>query len=165
MFELEISDLSTAVWLSAHWATHTISLLDPEVSFLTLPEARAGAALRRYHFHDIGPNDTISRLLTHPTLVTQAQIEDMLTFTQELTSIDKLLVHCHAGISRSTAVACGILCQHGLTPADAIKTVFSIRRQAFPNRYIISLLDNTLGLEGQLKQAIDEVIQKIKYFY
>jgi len=156
MFELEISDLRSALWLSKHWATHTISLIDPDVRFLTLPVAGEGGQLRRYYFHDICPNDTISQLLANPTVVTQTQIEDILAFTQELTPTDKVLVHCHAGISRSTAVACGILCQHGLTPSEAIEKVFTLRKQAYPNRYIISLLDDLLELNGQLEQVVKE---------
>ncbi len=81
-------------------------------------------------------------------------------FTALLQSTDKLLVHCHSGISRSTAVASGILCQHGLTPHEAIKYVLSIRSQAVPNQHILSLFDKLLKLNGQLVIASIEEVAK-----
>ncbi len=60
------------------------------------------------------------------------------------------LVHCQAGISRSTAVACGILCQHGFSPSEAVQYVRSIRPQAKPNQHVLKLFDEILGLEGKL---------------
>lgn len=62
----------------------------------------------------------------------------------------KLLVHCGAGISRSTAVACGILCQHRLSPKEAIDTVYLLRKGACPNEHIIALMDEALDLKGSL---------------
>ncbi|EDN68089.1 protein tyrosine phosphatase [Beggiatoa sp. PS] len=135
MFELKISDLVEAKQLSQQWATHTISLLDPGIEHLLkelnsdikIPVAMSGKKLRRYYFHDIVNEDDFLILLTEdstPTLATPAQIKDILAFTVLLNDKDKLLIHCQAGISRSTAVACGVLCQYGLTPLEAIQYVY-----------------------------------------
>jgi predicted protein tyrosine phosphatase len=166
MFKLKICDLYDAVYLSKTWATHTVSLLDPDIekhNFFIIPVAGENRKLRRYYFHDITPEDSWNHYFrTEFELATPKQIQEILAFTASLVPTDNLLVHCHAGISRSTAVACGILCQHGLTPRDSIKHVLSIRKQAFPNRYILKLFDELLGLEGELANvAFEEFAQSV----
>ncbi|MDM8558892.1 hypothetical protein [Candidatus Parabeggiatoa sp. HSG14] len=159
MFELKISCLRKAIQLSQEWATHTVSLVNPEIIKhpITLPTARKGALLQRYYFHDITKNDFLL-FLKHPKLAEPKQIKDILEFTTSLQSTDKLLIHCHSGISRSTAVACGILCQHGLLPCKAIQHVLSIRPQANPNPHVLKIFDKILGFKGELvATAIKEV--------
>jgi predicted protein tyrosine phosphatase len=168
MFELKISDLNEAEQLSFKWATHTISLLDPGIEDLLkfvdldikIPVAMPGKQLRRYYFHDIVNEDDFIILATEdstPILATPAQIKDILALTAHLTNEDKLLVHCLAGVSRSTAVACGVLCQHGFTPLEAMQYVLKIRPQAKPNPYILKLFDEILGFDGQL---VTEIINR-----
>jgi predicted protein tyrosine phosphatase len=151
MFELKISSLRDALQLQP-WATHTISLLDPDfLAISQVPEPSFEQQVLRHYFHDIGM-EKFSSFFHNPKQkpATAQQIQEILEFTAPLESADKLLVHCHAGLSRSTAVACGILCQHGLTPTEAVKYVLSIRSQAFPNQHVIKLFDDVLELEGQL---------------
>jgi predicted protein tyrosine phosphatase len=162
MFQLKISGLKEAEQLSEQWATHTISLLDPGIEEvlqlidfnLKIPVAMPGKQLRRYYFHDaVDENDFLmfpTEYSTTPILATSAQMKDILAFTTTLNDQNKLLIHCQAGISRSTAVACGVLCQHGLTPLEAVQYVFKIRPQAGPNPYILNLFDDILGFDGQL---------------
>jgi predicted protein tyrosine phosphatase len=157
MFELKISNKREARQLSQEWATHTISLLSPSLikdDNRKLPVAGKDSVLRRYYFDDINPNHVSNKSKKAATL---EQIQDILGFTAPLTSTDKLLVHCAAGFSRSPAVACGVLCQHGLTPYEAVKYVLSIRPQAFPNQHVLRLFDDILGLEGQLVPASIEL--------
>ncbi|HDN26841.1 MAG TPA: hypothetical protein ENG03_07050 [Thioploca sp.] len=158
MFELKISDLQDAF-------THTISLLDPGIENygFTIPVASPDGKLRRYYFHDIMDEYDHNFLIyltkePIPVLATLQQIQDILEFTAPLQSTDKLLVHCQAGVSRSTAVACGILCQHGLTPSEAAEYVISIRPIAYPNQHVLTLFDELLGLEGKLVVAGTEEI-------
>jgi len=165
MFKLKITDLENALKLAPHWATYTISLLDPDYSF-RLPQPSAGALLRRYYFHDISNERFIRHFEFFELegtfqLATREQIQDILEFISPLQDHDKLLVHCHAGISRSTAVACGILCEHGLSPNEAVKHVLSIRPQASPNSHVINLFDELLGLENQLNQAVEEEMDRL----
>jgi predicted protein tyrosine phosphatase len=151
MFELKISSLRQALELSTHWATHTVSLLDPDYEG-TKPEPSQISLLRRYYFHDLSPR--LSTSFFGQTLATPEQIKEILEFTKTLKPTDKLLVHCHAGISRSTAVGCGVLCQHGLTPTEAIEYILSIREIAWPNEHLISLFDDILEFDGELIKAV-----------
>lgn len=165
MFKLKITDLENALKLAPRWATYTISLLDSDYRW-QLPQPSATALLRRYYFDDV----SIARYYYDEVstdgkslfqLATHEQIQDILEFISPLQDHDKLLVHCHAGISRSTAVACGILCEHGLSPNEAVKHVLSIRPQASPNSHVINLFDQLLGLENQLNQAVEEEMDRL----
>jgi predicted protein tyrosine phosphatase len=156
MFELKITKFSQAHQLSEHWATHTISLLDPELlndDKSLFPKASKNGKLKRYFFHDLEPKYQqyfLPLLGGQVVIATREQMQEILEFTAPLQSTDKLLVHCHAGMSRSTAVASGVLCQHGLTPIEAVKHVVNIRPIAMPNRHLLTLFDELLGLQGQL---------------
>ena len=68
------------------------------------------------------------------------------------------LIHCHGGISRSTAA--GIIfmmtCNAKLSIEDAFDCIMSIRPQAWPNELILYYADEIMGLNGLLcKHAVD----------
>ena len=84
-------------------------------------------------------------------------IQDILEYVKILPKDSHLLVHCMAGISRSTATAMAILAErygqgHELEIATYIR---ELRPQANPNRFICSLTDSLL--ETTLENAADEV--------
>jgi predicted protein tyrosine phosphatase len=83
-------------------------------------------------------------------------IQGILNFTQNLTPNDRILIHCHAGISRSPAVALGVHCQHGATPEEAVSKILEVRHSAFPNLLVTTLMDNELGLKGELIMAVEK---------
>jgi len=60
-----------------------------------------------------------------------------------------LLIHCTAGISRSTATALGILVYLGYSYEDAFNTVEKVRPWLHPNKWIIKCFDNALGKNGE----------------
>jgi predicted protein tyrosine phosphatase len=159
LFELRISSLDHADEISQQWATHTISILDTDLTRMIfaletfyeelIPKPREGLSLYRCHFDDVTPKDNFGFIVA-----TLADIQAILAFSADLTPDDKLLVHCSAGISRSTAVATGILCQHGLSPTAALEKVFAVRKNAIPNPHIIALMDEALKLNGELESAL-----------
>ncbi len=167
-FKLKISSLREAYQLQ-EWATHVISLLDPDfwasygsqMNTIKLPgENLDHQQVQRYYFHDLTKEDSSMVWVENPKLARAEQIQDILKFTASLQATDKLLIYCHAGISRSTAVACGVLCQHNLTPSEAIEYVLSIRPPALPNSYVLSLFDQELKLEGKLVTTVEERLDK-----
>ncbi len=161
MFDLKISDLFQADTISKHWATDVVSLVNPESS-VQLPQPGLGVAHRCYYFHDVTEEDLkyFGPESVGYQLATPEQVTDLLEFTKRLTSESKLLVHCHAGISRSTATACGILCQHNLSPSVAIQRVLEVRPQALPNLYLIRLFDELLDMRGSLIEAVDTELER-----
>ena len=86
----------------------------------------------------------------HPHAPRLQDVERILDFTSGLTTKSKVLVHCHAGVSRSTAAAYAILCQH-TSPGMEMENLLhiqSLREWAYPNRLIIELADKVLNRKG-----------------
>lgn len=89
----------------------------------------------------------------------EAHIDRVLTFVRNWDRNAPLVVHCFAGISRSTASAFMTAC--ALNPhRDEIAIARQIRRaspSAFPNRLIVSLADRALGRNGRMLRALDDI--------
>jgi predicted protein tyrosine phosphatase len=134
----------------ARGVTHLLSILDPDYPDpLTDYPAHQRLTLR---FHDaVGPG---------PGLVppNREHVEELLAFGRTLPGGDPshLLVHCHAGVSRSTAAMAGLLLQaHPEASEDALlRHISLIRRQAWPNSIMIGHVDDILGREGRLVTAL-----------
>jgi predicted protein tyrosine phosphatase len=134
--------------------THVLSILDPEQpdpDFGRYPP-HVRTLLR---FHDI----------IDPTpgmvLPSVADVEAILAFgravmTDGAGAEAHLLVHCHAGISRSTAAMTSILAQaHPERDEPSIvEQVFDIRAKAWPNLLMIGFADDLLGRGGRLTEAV-----------
>jgi predicted protein tyrosine phosphatase len=88
-----------------------------------------------------------------------AHIEQVLAFVRGWDRSAPLVVHCYAGISRSTASAFAAACM--LNPhRDEVSIARQIRaasRVASPNRLIVALADKALGREGRMLRALDEM--------
>lgn len=87
--------------------------------------------------------------LTGPYKPTQGDVEALLHFAAQQPG--KLLVHCHKGESRSTAIAIGILIQRGATLEHAtqqLQTAHKPARPFTPNLLILSHLEQVLGVAG-----------------
>jgi predicted protein tyrosine phosphatase len=88
-----------------------------------------------------------------------AHIEQVLNFVRGWNRSAPLVVHCYAGISRSTASAFAAVC--ALNPdRDEISIAKQIRAAspiAQPNRLIVSLADKALGREGRMLRALDQM--------
>jgi predicted protein tyrosine phosphatase len=86
-------------------------------------------------------------------------VETVLNFIRGWDRQAPLVVHCYAGISRSTASAFAAVCM--LNPhRDEIEIARQIRAAspiASPNRLIVSLADKALGRDGRMLRALDEM--------
>ncbi len=86
---------------------------------------------------------------------TEREIARILTFSAHFMRWDKILVHCRAGVSRSTALAFAIACQHS-HPGEERKAFAYIRKlrpQLLPNRLIVITADRLLEREGRMIAA------------
>ena len=81
-----------------------------------------------------------------------------LRWSQDLKKGDRLLVHCSAGVSRSTALAFSILCQHWGrdTELECFAELMAIRPIAAPNPMVVALADELLARNGQMRRAITD---------
>lgn len=68
----------------------------------------------------------------------------------------RVLIHCVAGVSRSTAAAVILLLLRGVEQVDAFQHVFKIRSQAVPNMAMIASFKRLLAEEMDLNRAIEE---------
>jgi predicted protein tyrosine phosphatase len=89
----------------------------------------------------------------------ETHIEQVLQFVRGWDRHAPMVVHCYAGISRSTASAFAAVC--ALNPhRDEIAIARQMRAAspiASPNRLIVSLADKALGREGRMLRALDEM--------
>lgn len=102
----------------------------------------------KYHVtvcHDISENMEDWYVL--PTI---EMFEEVLEFSKGFVEYDKVMIHCSAGIARSTATALMVLLQHGATIEEAYDIVFEARPHMNPNTLILSFADNLLGYSGEL---------------
>jgi predicted protein tyrosine phosphatase len=146
--------------------THVLSILDPEWPD---PPAFAGFTPHRrlaLRFHDI------IEVTPGWLAPSQADVERLLEFGRELPEFGRepngpaqshLLVHCHAGVSRSTAAAALILAQaYPERPArEALDAVARMRPRAWPNLRILELGDALLGRNGEIVAAASAVYRRV----
>ena len=103
--------------------------------------------------------DDITEALEGFVAPTETHIEQVLTFVRGWDRQAPLVVHCYAGISRSTASAFAAVC--ALNPhRDEIAIARQIRSAsaiASPNRLIVSLADKALGRDGRMLRALYEM--------
>lgn len=68
----------------------------------------------------------------------------------------RLLVNCHAGVSRSTAAAAILMAQHAPgQEREAFMRLADVRPVALPNHLMVQLADEVLGRNGALMDGLD----------
>ena len=86
-------------------------------------------------------------------------VERVLSFVRGWDRSAPLVIHCYAGVSRSTASAFAAAC--ALNPhRDEMVIARQIRSAspiANPNRLLVSLADNALGRDGRMLRALDDI--------
>jgi predicted protein tyrosine phosphatase len=89
---------------------------------------------------------------------TEDDVRGIIQLAEQLRSESgTLLIHCEAGVSRSTATALIIYaCWLGPGHEDeAMERVVTQRPYAIPNRRMVAIADNLLALDGRLLQTRD----------
>lgn len=86
-------------------------------------------------------------------------LSQLLRFVEKWDQRTPLVIHCYAGVSRSTAAAFVAACM--LAPErDEHDIAWTIRRlspTATPNRRIVALADARLGRDGRMLAAVDAI--------
>lgn len=93
------------------------------------------------------------------TACTMADIERLLVFGERVNAAGEaarhLLIHCHAGISRSTAAAAVMMAQFNPgRETEAFLALLQIRRHAWPNTRVVEMADRILGRGGALLDGL-----------
>jgi predicted protein tyrosine phosphatase len=133
-------------------ARHVISLIR-EISLVLRPDAVAPEN------HLIIGVDDITCAMDGYTVPCEEHVARLLDFVQSWDRAAPMVVHCYAGISRSTASAFAAAC--ALNPQrDEISIAWELRRAsptANPNALIVSLADRLLGRGGRMSHAIETI--------
>ncbi|HEX4198346.1 MAG TPA: hypothetical protein VHZ26_12995 [Caulobacteraceae bacterium] len=133
-------------------ASHLVTLIDPGTPVerpLSVPEGR--------HLRlDVNDIDAPMAGYRAPDA---ASVVKILEFSRGWDASAPMVVHCFAGISRSTASAFAIACDRNPdVPEDQIALVLrQAASHAFPNRRIVALADALLGRRGRMVQAIEAI--------
>ncbi len=138
--------------ITEHNPSHLISLLGHE-SMIETPDAITGDNHLKLSMNDISAPQA--------GYVTpgEAHVERLINFVQNWPQSSPMLIHCWAGISRSTAAAYITLCLNN--PETDENTLAQFLRDASPsatpNRLIVHLADNMLGRNGRMIDAIEAI--------
>lgn len=129
-----------------------VTLLSPGTD-VTRPLAIAQAR----HLH-LMVSDIVDPMDGH-VLPARKHVDDYLNFVRTWDQRAPMLVHCYAGVSRSTATAFMAVC--ALRPdraeTDIAKRLRHASPTATPNPRMIALADAALGRDGRMIQAISAI--------
>jgi predicted protein tyrosine phosphatase len=132
--------------LAAHAPSHVVSLLSPPAQAPKLSDVE----WLHLTFHDIAePRES----LVPPDT---AMIDRLLAFAEGWNGARPLLLHCYAGVSRSTAAAFILACRlaAGRNEADLARALRTLSPSATPNPLMVALADTALGRDGRMFAAV-----------
>ncbi len=135
-------------------ATHVVTLIRDHGPIPT-PNGIVASNHLRVDINDItAPADG----LVHPQ---DMHVEEVLNFVRSWNHRSPMIIHCYAGISRSTASAFSGLCAlNPEVPEDLIaRRLRRASATATPNRLIVSIADDLLGRGGRMVDAVDAIGQ------
>jgi predicted protein tyrosine phosphatase len=135
--------------INAAGASHLITVINAQTMLDTPAAIRAGRHLK------IAVNDIAAPQpgLVHPST---EHVGEIIGFAREWNHAGPLVVHCWAGISRSTAAAFITLCalnEEGVE-AEIARSIRAASATATPNPLMVELADNALGRRGRMVEAI-----------
>jgi predicted protein tyrosine phosphatase len=88
---------------------------------------------------------------------TIGHIEQMLAFGERVHAApgSHVLIHCHAGISRSQAAAAILMCQHAPGQEEAaFMRLLTLRQHGWPNTRMVEFADELLKRDGALMRGL-----------
>jgi predicted protein tyrosine phosphatase len=156
-FTITVCGLEELACHADRQVSHVLSILDPDQAEPEAFGAYGEHARLELKFHDI-IEETLGFEAPQPRHVAQ-----MLEFGRDLLrdpeSLRHLLVHCHAGISRSTAAMTLLLAQAqpDLAAADVLAQVLHIRNKAWPNFRILDFGEQQLHRDGEFTTAVGAI--------
>ena len=133
-------------------ASHVLTVMG-KVDQMQRPQSIKPENHRKVSFDDITePMDGF-------VMPSEEHVAQVLAFVRSWDRGAPLVIHCWAGVSRSTASAFAAAC--ALNPhREEIEIARQIRAAsaiASPNRLIVTLADRALGREGRMVRALDEI--------
>lgn len=136
--------------IAARAPSHMITLLDA-ASMIETPEGLPPDRHLRLSVNDIA--EPMEGLI----LPSADLVHRLLAFGRAWDASTPMIVHCWAGISRSSASAFILACDRN---PDADERLIALRmrqaaKHAYPNRKIVALADDILGRRGRMVDAVE----------
>jgi predicted protein tyrosine phosphatase len=138
--------------LNMHGAQRAISILSPEMQHPHFASLAEGQHLR-LTFHDVAHASVGLEAPTHK------DAERLIAFISAWDQQAPMLIHCWAGISRSTASAYVALCLLRAQDDELMlaRELRAASPSATPNRMIVSQVDDILGRNGRMVKAVTAI--------
>lgn len=150
IYVCSLADLHSTV--EASGASHILTVMGK------IEKAKRPASVHQDNHLAISMDD-ITESAEGFTAPSTSHVEQALAFVRRWDRAAPLVIHCFAGISRSTASAFMTAC--ALNPErDEIEIAKQIRAaspSASPNRLIVTLADQLLRREGRMVDALDRI--------
>jgi predicted protein tyrosine phosphatase len=144
------AELLESLAYGAQRFSHCISIRNPEE---TMPAViRTGfKAVLELKFHDVERAEDLRAGMVQ-RIPRAADVRGIIQYVR-LTQCDATgyVIHCRQGVSRSPAVALGVMYLLGMSVDDAARALVQMRDDAMPNGLILRLFDEALG--SRLDQA------------
>ncbi len=138
--------------VAASKASHLVSLIN-QTTLVTRPESIPAENHLFLGIHDIvEPMDGM-------VIPADTHVDELIGFVQRWDQSRPIVVHCYAGISRSTAAAFITLC--AVRPArDERELALALRKaspSATPNLRLVGIADRMLHRDGRMVAAVEEI--------
>ena len=132
--------------------SHLVTLLSPE-HMIPTPDGVAPDNHLRLAVDDVG------EAWVSDCAPCAKHVDDLIQFGRKWTGESPMIVHCWAGVSRSTAAAYALLCDRFRTGTELqiAKALRNRAPHASPNPLIVSLADAALGRGGRMIEAIESI--------
>ena len=135
--------------IARHRPSHLVTLLDPATMIATPQGLTTDRHLK------LGVND-----IAEPTQgmipPDENAVLKLLAFGRTWDETAPMLIHCWAGISRSTASAFTLACERSpdVDEVTIARAMRSLAPHASPNRRIVAIADDMLGRRGRMVDAL-----------
>lgn len=140
-----------------------ISIADPDD---THPVFTTKSEVLSLDFHDISFENKSPYFLEHYTLPSREDVQRIYDFAKtNFDDASRVLVHCYAGISRSSAASIISLCAH-MPFRNAVDKIANLETMTYtgyiesghiwfaPNALMIQYADEMLGLNGEMMEYV-----------
>jgi predicted protein tyrosine phosphatase len=139
-----------------------ISIADPDDDHPVFTDSK----VLSLDFHDISFVSESPYFNQMYELPSREHVARIYEFAKSFDEDSRILIHCYAGISRSSAAAIISLCAH-MSPKDAVEKIASLKTKTYmgyeekgdiwfsPNHLMIRFADEMLNLNGELEDHVD----------
>lgn len=161
--EVIVSSKKLAASQAEEFKPHfVISIADPDDDHPVFTDSK----VLSLDFHDISfvsESPYFNQMYEIPSREHVARIYE---FAKSFDEASRILIHCYAGISRSSASAIISLCAH-MSPKDAVEKIASLKTKTYmgyeekgdiwfaPNHLMIKYADEMLNLNGELLDYVE----------